>query len=33
MKDVSIIEVRVWGRLVGAVTLDPSLAYYAFEYD
>jgi serine/threonine-protein kinase HipA len=33
MKDVSVIEVRVWGRLVGAVTLDPSLAYYAFEYD
>ena len=33
MKDVSIIEVRLWGRLVGAVTLDPSIAYYAFEYD
>ena len=33
MKDVSVIEVRVWGRLVGAVALDPSLAYYAFEYD
>jgi serine/threonine-protein kinase HipA len=33
MKDVSIIEVRAWGRLVGAVALDPDLAYYAFEYD
>ena len=33
MKDVSVIEVRVWGRLVGAVALDPNLAYYAFEYD
>jgi serine/threonine-protein kinase HipA len=33
MKDVSVIEVRVWGHLVGAVALDPSLGYYAFEYD
>src|ERR1035438_2397215 len=33
MKDVSVIEVRAWGRSVGAVTLDPGLAYYAFEYD
>ena len=33
MKDVPIIEVRVWGRLVGAATLDPAVAYYAFEYD
>ncbi len=33
MKDVLVIEVRIWGRSVGAVTLDPSLAYYAFEYD
>ena len=33
MKDVSIIEVRAWGRLVGAVALDPAVAYYAFEYD
>ncbi len=33
MKDISVIEVRIWGRTVGAVTLDPSLAYYAFEYD
>ena len=33
MKDVSVIEVWVWGRFVGAVALDPSLAYYAFEYD
>ncbi|HEY6848409.1 MAG TPA: type II toxin-antitoxin system HipA family toxin [Terracidiphilus sp.] len=33
MKDVSVIEVWGWGRFVGAVTLDPSLDYYAFEYD
>lgn len=33
MKDVSVIEVRAWGSLVGAVALDTSLAYYAFEYD
>jgi len=33
MKDVSVIEVWVWDRFVGAVTLDPSLSYYAFEYD
>lgn len=33
MKDVSIIEVRAWGSLVGAVTLDPTVEYYAFEYD
>ena len=33
MKDVSVIEVWVWGRFAGAVALDPSLAYYAFEYD
>jgi len=33
MRDVSVIEVRAWGRSVGAVALDPSLAYYVFEYD
>lgn len=33
MKDVSVIEVRAWGHLVGAVALDPTLSYYAFEYD
>ena len=33
MKDVSVIEVWVWGRFAGAVALDPSLDYYAFEYD
>ena len=33
MKDISVIEVRIWGRSVGAVALDPSLAYYAFEYN
>jgi serine/threonine-protein kinase HipA len=33
VKQVSVIEVRIWGTLVGAVALDPKLAYYAFEYD
>jgi serine/threonine-protein kinase HipA len=33
MKDVPVIEVWVWGRFAGAVALDPSLDYYAFEYD
>ena len=29
---VDLVEVRVWGRRVGAVALDPSLGVYAFEY-
>jgi serine/threonine-protein kinase HipA len=33
MKDVAVIEVWVWGDFVGAVTLDPSIGYYVFEYD
>jgi serine/threonine-protein kinase HipA len=33
VKQVSVIEVQIWGTLVGAVALDPRLAYYAFEYD
>ena len=32
-KPVGIIEVRIWGRRVGALALDPKLGYYAFEYD
>ena len=32
-KPVDVIEVRIWGRRVGAVALDPGLNYYAFEYD
>lgn len=32
-KPVHAIEVRIWNRRVGAVALDPSLGYYAFEYD
>lgn len=32
-KAVGAVEVRVWGRRVGAVALDPRLGYYAFEYD
>ena len=29
----SVIEVRIWNTLVGAVASDPALGYYAFEYD
>ena len=32
-RPVTIVEVRAWNRLVGAVALDPRLGYYAFEYD
>jgi len=32
-KPVEAIEVRLWGKTVGAVALDPKLGYYAFEYD
>ena len=32
-KPVNAIEVRIWGRRVGAVALEPGLGYYAFEYD
>jgi len=31
-KSVTIVEVRAWNQLVGAVALDPRLRYYAFEY-
>jgi serine/threonine-protein kinase HipA len=29
---VPVVEVRIWGRSVGAVALDPALGFYAFEY-
>jgi serine/threonine-protein kinase HipA len=32
-RPVDVVEIRAWGHLVGAVTLDPALGYYAFEYD
>jgi len=32
-KAVPAVEVRLWGKTVGAVALDPKLGYYAFEYD
>ncbi|MCC6145264.1 MAG: type II toxin-antitoxin system HipA family toxin [Rhodocyclaceae bacterium] len=32
-KPVTAVEVRLWGRRIGAVALDPRLGYYAFEYD
>ena len=28
-----VIEVRIWGQLVGAVAPDPNLGAYVFEYD
>ncbi|GAB3628789.1 phosphatidylinositol kinase [Pandoraea terrae] len=31
-RPVDLIEVRMWGQTVGAVTLDPTLGYYVFEY-
>ena len=31
-RKVSVVEVRIWGRLVGALARDPRLDYYAFEY-
>ncbi len=33
MKHVPVIEVRVWGRRVGALALDDRLGYYAFAYE
>ena len=32
-KHIQAIEVRIWGKTVGAVALVPNLGYYAFEYD
>ena len=32
-KPVTAVEVRLWGRRVGAAALDPRLGFYAFEYD
>lgn len=29
---VDVVEVRLWGKAVGAVALDPALGYYVFEY-
>jgi len=30
---VDAVEVRAWGRRVGAVALDPGLGFYVFEYE
>jgi len=30
---VDVVEVRAWGRTVGAVALDPVTEFHAFEYD
>jgi len=32
-KEVNTIEVRIWGVTVGAVALEPTRSFYAFEYD
>jgi serine/threonine-protein kinase HipA len=32
-KPVNAIEVKAWGRRVGAVALEPTTGFYAFEYD
>jgi serine/threonine-protein kinase HipA len=29
---IPVIEVRIWGKRVGALALDPKLEYYAFAY-
>jgi serine/threonine-protein kinase HipA len=31
-RPVNAIEVRIWGKTVGAVALDPKIGYYVFEY-
>jgi serine/threonine-protein kinase HipA len=33
VKDVPVIEVRIWGTRAGAVALDPKLSFYAFAYE
>jgi serine/threonine-protein kinase HipA len=30
--NIPVIEVRAWGKLVGALALDPKFGYYAFAY-
>lgn len=32
-KPVEALEVRLWGKRIGAVALDPSTRFYAFQYD
>lgn len=32
-KEVSTVEVRIWGNTVGAVALEPTRGFYAFEFD
>lgn len=32
-RPVHLIEVRIWGKTVGALALDPKLGFYVFEYD
>lgn len=32
-KPIDVVEVRIWGKRVGAVALEPGQGFYAFEYD
>lgn len=32
-QQIDLVEVHAWDHLVGAVTLDPSIGFYVFEYD
>src|SRR5690606_34974306 len=32
-KSVEVVEVRAWGKRVGAVAREPTRNYYAFSYD
>lgn len=32
-QSVDVVEVRAWGKRVGAITLDPATRFYVFEYD
>ena len=32
-KPVNVVEVRIWGKKLGAVALDPALGFYVFEYN
>jgi len=33
MRATSVIEVLIWGHRVGALSADPTLGYYAFQYE
>jgi serine/threonine-protein kinase HipA len=33
LKNIAVIEVRAWGKRVGAIAPDPKLGFYAFAYE